>query len=436
MQNRLVLTGIPSTVPTLPNAINSLRDLVEEHACWVDRFIFLPTNTNTDDKDNENENENENESTVVAAAELHIENVRDRAIRSLDRLTVLLTSSGDVHASHKHNHGTDNENEDDNDNEWAESKNGTKLLSFQIRAFPANVTQSERLIELCSSLDSDLEDTAADKKMENQLLKLPCDIELVVQRSNEAGGTGTNPWRGGVILATQICVWFKFMLIDTEKEKLDNENQYEYTSTGTGTHTTGRGVDFKSLFEHRIVLELGAGSAGLPCMALGQIVKHHKCDINLISSDGIDEIVTALKRNISENHLDEFVEVQHIDWNNLPELSFSKHQHQRQRQHQRHGAIKADTIIFADCVYNEEGAIALFNAICAFLKRKGNVVGVLPDFRVGLDLFEKLMEANNFEPTVIPHGELSSGHGNYFTCSGGGGKNYRLIHWIDKRPEG
>lgn len=384
MQNRLIFTGIPSTVPTLPNASHSLRDLVEEHACWVDRFAFLPTNE-------------ENESTCVAAAELHIENVRDRAIKSLDRLTIFLTSSGDVHASHK--------NDTDFKNKWAENKDGKKLLSFQIRAFPANLSQSKRLIELSSPIGSDLEETSAEKKMESQLLKLPCEIEIVVQRSNKAGGTGTNPWRGGVILAAQICVWFNSIVT----EKSDNKFTTE--------------VDFKSLFKHKSVLELGAGSAGLPSMALGKMMKHHNCDMNLISSDGIDEIVTALKRNIRENYLHDFIQVQHINWNCLHKLSHNK----------VHGVIKADTIIFSDCVYNEDGAIALFNAICAILKRKGNVVGVLPDFRVGLDLFEKMMETNNFEPTVIPHGRLPKGED--FICSGGGGKNYRLIHWIDNRPE-
>ena len=383
MQNRLIFTGIPSTVPTLPNSTHSLRDLVEEHACWVDRFAFLPTNE-------------ENESTCVAAAELHIENVRDRAIKSLDRLTIFLTSNGDVHASHK--------NDTEFKNKWTENKDGKKLLSFQIRAFPANLSQSKRLIELSSPLDSDLED--AEKKMESQLLKLPCEIELVVQRSNEAGGTGTNPWRGGVILAAQICVWFNSIVT----EKLDDN---KFTTE----------VDFMSLFKHKSVLELGAGSAGLPSMALGKIMKHHNCDMNLISSDGIDEIVTALKRNIRENCLHDFIQVQHIDWNCLHKLS----------QNKVNCDIKADTIIFSDCVYNEDGASALFNAICAILKRKGNVVGVLPDFRVGLDLFENMMETNNFKPTVIPHGHLPKGED--FTCSGGGGKNYRLIHWIDNRPE-
>ncbi len=69
IQNRLLIKGISSSVPCLPNAVSSLRHLVEENGCWVNRFTFL-NNYDVDDYDE----------IVVAAAELHIENVRDRAI--------------------------------------------------------------------------------------------------------------------------------------------------------------------------------------------------------------------------------------------------------------------------------------------------------------------------------------------------------------------
>jgi hypothetical protein len=46
--------------------------------------------------------------------------------------------------------------------------------------------------------------------------------------------------------------------------------------------------------------------------------------------------------------------------------------------------------------YNEEGATALCNAIQMILRPKGNVIGVLPDYRVGIDLFENIMESNGF----------------------------------------
>ena len=49
MQNRLVLTGIPDSVPHLLKAHDSLKELVEDHACWVDRFAFLPSKQDTED---------------------------------------------------------------------------------------------------------------------------------------------------------------------------------------------------------------------------------------------------------------------------------------------------------------------------------------------------------------------------------------------------
>jgi predicted nicotinamide N-methyase len=61
---------------------------------------------------------------------------------------------------------------------------------------------------------------------------------------------------------------------------------------------------------------------------------------------------------------------------------------------------EADTIMFADCIYNEEGATALCNAIQMILRPKGNVIGVLPDHRVGIDLFENIMESNGFVPKI------------------------------------
>jgi len=50
---------------------------------------------------------------------------------------------------------------------------------------------------------------------------------------------------------------------------------------------------------------------------------------------------------------------------------------------------------------NEEGATALCNAIQMILRPKGNVIGVLPDYRVGIDLFENIMESNGFVPKII-----------------------------------
>lgn len=83
MQNRLAVSGIPSIVPRLPNAANSIRELIEEHGCWDDRFAFLVPSSH-----------GEGANSIVAAAELHLENVRDDAVRSIDGLVVVLDETG------------------------------------------------------------------------------------------------------------------------------------------------------------------------------------------------------------------------------------------------------------------------------------------------------------------------------------------------------
>lgn len=75
MQNRLVLFDLPPDVPRLANSADALRNLIEENACWVDRFAFLRL---------------PQKGGVVAAAELHLENVRDRAVKKLDGMLVTM----------------------------------------------------------------------------------------------------------------------------------------------------------------------------------------------------------------------------------------------------------------------------------------------------------------------------------------------------------
>ena len=74
---------------------------------------------------------------------------------------------------------------------------------------------------------------------------------------------------------------------------------------------------------NKTVLELGAGSSGLPSLLLGKIISsidilEDNSNMNmksLICSDGVDEIVQGLSINVSDNELDECIIVKHIDWN-------------------------------------------------------------------------------------------------------------------------
>ena len=386
MQNRFVLSGIPVSVPKLPNAADNFRDLIEDHGCWVDRFTFL--------NNQKNSKEENNDITIVAAAELHIENVRDRAVKSLDGLIIVLRKGcGDIHWS--------GQLEDKNES-YDDPK---KFVSFQIRAFPANLAQSELLIQQCPFLETGFEDSNFEEKMTKQHFKLSYDFELFVQKSNKPGGTGTNPWRGGVILATHLFHWF-------QRNKI---TAYDYQKK------VNEDIDFTILFKKKKVLELGAGSTSLPSMTLALLEKQNKFQMDLTTSDGIDEIVSAIHLNVHENGLQKFLKVKRMDWNDSSTFCDDKDA----------SDMKADTIIFSDCVYNEEGAIALSNTIRSILNPKGHVIGVLPDFRVGVDVFEKVMKENDFAITIIP---MAKNHEDKcetskFVCAGGSGKNYRLVYW-------
>jgi len=104
MQNRFVLSDIPLSISRLPKAKDSLKDLVEENSCWVDRFAFLTCNNSDND-------------CCIVAIELHIENVRDKAIATLDGMIVSMDEEGNIC---------------DNDD------NG--CISFKLRARPASIS--------------------------------------------------------------------------------------------------------------------------------------------------------------------------------------------------------------------------------------------------------------------------------------------------------
>ena len=431
MQNRLVLTGIPPSVPRLPNAHDSLRELVEAHACWVDRFAFL-VNDIDDDADatssslvggdtidtrctTDNGSDIES-SSIVVAIELHIENVRDKAIKSLDGLGISMDSEGNVL-----------ELEDDHGNNTQHEKTKAKriqdnVLSFIIQAHPASKSQSAMLTSQCT-LESD--DVDAERRMEKQTLLLPLlnnktgnddNIELTVRRSIEHGGTGTFPWRGGLILSKQICYWSQGL------------NNADSINVGTDSHNCDlldcNTIDFRALFCNKEVLELGAGAAGIPSMTLGKIgnILGYQKKMNLVASDGVDEIVDALQVNVDDNGLEDYIQVKHIDWNDFVGMNIKEGV-------TVDAGTKVDTIIFADCIYNEECATALSQTICHLLKPGGYVIGVLPDFRVGLDLFEAQMTENMFNSINVPVVNVFGEKSSEFACSGGGGKEYRLMMW-------
>lgn len=380
MQNRLVLLDLPQDIPRRANSADALRDLVEEHGCWVDRFAFLCE----EGEEGEEEEDTAVRVGVIAAIELHLENVRDHAVKKLDGMRVTIDEAGDIVVA-----------ADDSDTRTR----GSKDITFRIRAAPATISQSSQLVELCPLEDDDGERI--------QTLHLPNDVHLTIARSTIGGGTGADPWRGGILLSKLICSWS------------DVFNVYDIQNLPS----------LKELFHSKDIIELGAGSSGLPSMALARLIDGQKGldpvrASSIIATDGIDEIVNVLAQNVSRNWLSNSVDVQFLDWNHLSDFELT---------------CTADTILFSDCIYNEEGADALSNAIQYILRSGGSVLGVLPDMRVGLSRFENNMKVCGFEPrdisSLLDKIKGSASDERIF-CSGGVTKNYRVVLWGDRRLRG
>ena len=372
MQNRLVLFDLSPDVPRLANSADALKDLLELNACWVDRFAFLRP-------------PQKKGGAVVAAAELHLENVRDLAVKKLDGMLVTMDENGNIISTCDADcAGTD---------VHVCSKESGREITFRMQAAPATASQSRRLVEL-SPLEEDVGERI-------QTLHLPREVHLTVARSTIGGGTGADPWRGGILLARLICSW-----VD-ECQKLPS---------------------LRELFHDKDILELGAGSSGLPSMAVASLEVAREGDAivpsSIVATDGVDEIIDVLTQNVARNGLSNSLDTQFLDWNHLPSVS----------------RRAADVILFSDCIYNEAGADALSNAIEYILRPGGSVLGVLPDMRVGLSRFESNMKKCGFAPQDVPLSKSSdniSGHGSNesFLCSGGGTKNYRIVFWDDRTVE-
>jgi predicted nicotinamide N-methyase len=376
MQNRLAVSGIPSIVPRLPNAANSIRELIEEHGCWVDRFAFLVPSSH-----------HESANSIVAAAELHLENVRDDAVRSIDGL-VVLDEAGVLLSAAKSSDDSSNSSQ----NHHCRDEDTIRFITY---AAPATPLQSKQLIQQ-SPIDSEDDDLTI--ALEKQTLTLPINkIKLTVRSSLQGGGTGSKPWRGGLLLSHQICHWY---------QQKDNAAD----------------IDFCSLFHDKTILELGAGCSGLPSMTLAKIDITSGCGMSIISSDGIDEIVDALRVNVTENDLQDCVDVRHVDWN---DYCIKGEDPDEDQEPSFQSSNEVDTILFADCIYNENCAIALSNTISRLIKPGGRIIGVLPDNRVGVDVFMKRMSA--FSPKVLAIHNDSTGVLNEFATNGGGWKKYRLV---------
>ena len=428
MQNRFVLSGIPSFVPTLSQSIHSIRDVVEENSCWVDRIAFLPTTTTT------------TANTVECCIELHLENVRDCAIASLnDQILVMNRIDGTL---------VEEKN-------VKKKKNNKKknIIWFQIKAYPSTIEQSERLLELCPTLENDNCDKDNDdiheidsqkSKPLIQTVSFPHGIHLTISRTTtttngimerQCGGTGAEAWRGGYLLALHISFWLSSSSSSTHDAPINNQQQYQREVSKSDWW-------WLQLFHSKTnVLELGAGLAGLPSMILAKAkemmnnlsshstIMKHDFPKTITASDGVDEIVSLLKYNVHYNQLGSFLNVQHLDWNYIHNgTDRNSPNHDDNTNIERY-----DTILFADCIYTDRGAKLLARAIRTLIVPGGNVIGVLPDFRVGLNLFHNQMIQNGFSPTKLEmkNDDKEDGYSSKLICSGNSGKHYTMFWWCD-----
>ena len=388
MQNRITIENIPGQVPSLPNSLETLRDLVEEHGAWVDRFAFLGGEDGGTPSSSPPR-------TVAATAEYHLENVRDRAASTLDELVVRLDRDGDRAAARR-----------------------PPAHTFRLRARAATAAESAELLRSCPVDGGDDVDAHAAERMFEQRLALPGGVELIARRSRVGGGTGAVPWKGGVILAERVCAWSARPADDVSA-----------TDDGAGGSPTG--VSFDALFRGKRVIELGSGATALPSMALGRLVERGPAEgADVTASDGVDEIVEAMEDNVRANGLDSVVKVRHVNWNDYLDSSAAASDG---GEEDGGGHPEADTILFADCIYNDDCAIALCRAIERLLSPGGRALGVLPLFRAGIENFRKGMDGAGFEAVNVPlasHADVRGGEdGGGISCFGGGDIDYDMILW-------
>jgi tRNA A58 N-methylase Trm61 len=336
----------------------------------------------------------------IFAFELHLENMRDLAIEFFNRNEVVLDADGD---------------------------GALRQLRFRVRAAPVSHPQSAELLEKCP--ENGKGQTAERLQMLALTLHDGALISLKVRNTPE-GGTGSHAWRGGLLLAQHVCLWHSLHHSSTDIPSTVLES-------------------LSSCCESTDVLELGAGSTALPSLVLGALGKAG----SVTASDSIDEVLQALRYNIAMNELEEAVKVLRLNWADCMDGGSDCNEDESSGDVAIRGTsrrAKYDTIIFADCVYTEAGARLLSNCIARLLDPDGTVIGVLPSFRVGVDVFENALKSQGFHrydvTDVARHPQQCGGDARMdeeerktpgmvtcpyssFHVAGGSADDYRCVAW-------
>uniref|UniRef100_A0A7S2EAV5 Calmodulin-lysine N-methyltransferase n=1 Tax=Ditylum brightwellii TaxID=49249 RepID=A0A7S2EAV5_9STRA len=326
MQNRFTIRPVPTSFITnnTPNNNNDdnnkasilklLQEYMEDHlSTWIDRIAFLPSSPQTNG--------------AVVAIELSLESYTHKACYIFDNHTVSLS---------------------DNDDE--------RRVEFTIRkAKPITQEESDQLLFACPDNGKEMTLMASNHypSVDKDTMQKSKQFQIHIPSTSNGceGGTGSKPWRGGILLAQAIE-----RILPTK------------------------------IFEHKNVLELGAGSFGLPSIMLGLIAmeqQQQQTNIQVTVSDLVDEVVAKLHEMVQTNKLQNIVSVQQIDFYNLNKNK------------------KYNVIMYADCVYSVEQGQALASACHHLLEEKGIVYSMLPPFRVGISEHVNTMTTYFGEAEVI-----------------------------------
>lgn len=407
MQNRFTIRPVPSSVD-----LDRLREYIEDRSTWIDRIAVLRPERNDDGinedgcgydtcSDCDGCGVDRRSVLGVVGVELSVENYRDGIVHWFNENRDIELKDGDG----------DGEGEDQNVEDLSRQRSGAgggACFSIDVAA-PMTKDESDALLRVCPIV-TDLEPRPSFRLGKYGPLNFRLDSEM--------GGTGAKLWRGGILLAEAIG----------------------------GSHDTILPPD---LFRGRAVIELGAGSVGLPSLTLAKLCDQSSSSLHDRSSsigggdkslpvprpsritvtDSVDEAVCSLRSNVCLNGLEDIVSVNHMNFYCVPEG--------KRRSY--------DLVMYADTVYSVEQGLKLAEACEALLKPgcgravdgtvdlEVGVLSMLPPFRVGVaehvaemgKIFGKPEEVDLSGVIQARKGLVSD-----ISCvQGGSGQGYRLLKW-------
>jgi len=354
MQNRFTLSPVPSSLLlSSPSLLESFRCHIEDNSTFLDRLSVIPSGDR-------------------CVGELNLENYREVLIGHFEENPVVEL--------------------------WEGEGKRRRRVKFTVRARRATEEESKYLLSSCPSNG---------KEGEGERLGLDWN-GIKIHIPGKEGGTGSELWRGGILLSRMIPE-----ICDAFLKPLPSGGR------------------------RRRVIELGAGCCGLPSITLWKLVRERgREDLEIVVSDGVDEIVESLEKMVEENCNEGRGEggtggrgrgtnrpiVRRVDWGELGEGDDKNRDRERDAY---------DVVMFSDCVYSDQCASLLLNAVSYFCRPGGVVVGVFGPMRVGVGVFMEGMEKTGRwgrEERDV-QGVMGGRGREMIRCNGGSGKGSRILFW-------